>query len=86
MRARVVLWPTPGLASMKHFAISSSDTYEYSRGLFFHLGYSFSFRHVFLQPEPGFYEANKNYFYPTAEGLKTKNKKKTENKKRRQHV
>ena len=38
MRARVFLWSTPGLASMKHFAILSSNTYEYSRGVFFHLG------------------------------------------------
>ena len=50
VRARVVLWSTPGPASMKHFAIFPPDTY--SRGAFFHLGYSFFFRHVFLQPEP----------------------------------
>ena len=35
------LWSTPGLASMKHFAILSSNTYEYSRGVFFHLGTHF---------------------------------------------
>ena len=53
MRARVFLWSTPGLALMKHFAILSSNTYEFSRGVFFHLGtYSFLFRHVFLQLEP----------------------------------
>ena len=51
VHARVVLWSTPGLASMKHFAVFSSDT-TYSRGVFFHLGYSFFFRHVSLQPEP----------------------------------
>ena len=38
MRARVFLWSTPGLALMKHFAILSSNKYEYSRGVFFHLG------------------------------------------------
>ena len=50
MCARAVLWSTPGLASMKHFAIFFSDTY--SRGVFFNLGYSFFSRHVFLEPEP----------------------------------
>ena len=48
VRARVVLWSPPGLASMKHFAIFSSDTCEYSRGVFFHLDYSFFVRHMFF--------------------------------------
>ena len=50
MRARVVLWSTPGLGPMKHFAFFASDTY--SRGVYFHLGYSFFFRHVFLHQKP----------------------------------
>ena len=68
MRARVVLWSTPGLASMKHFAILSSNTYEYiqSRRIF-SSRYSFLFRDVFLQLEPTLdytskYAANKLYF------------------------
>ena len=31
VRARVVLWSIPGLASMKHFAVFSSDTYSRKR-------------------------------------------------------
>ena len=48
VRARVVLWSTPGLASMKHLAIFPSDTN--CRGVFSIL--LIFFRHVFLQPEP----------------------------------
>ena len=81
MRARV-LWSTPGLASMKHFAIRSSNTYEYSRGVFFHLGIHF-FSGMFssTRTKLGLYEANKLYFYPSAGGSKTIDKK-TKQKKR----
>ena len=50
VRARVVLWCTSDLASVKHFEIVSLRIYC-SRGVFFHL-YSVFFRYVFLQPEP----------------------------------
>ena len=85
VRARVVLSSTPGLASRKHFAIFSSNT-TYSRGVFFHLGSSF-FQACFssTRANPGFYEANRLYFSPSAGGLKTKTKK-TKQKKRQQHV
>ena len=74
VRARVVLWSTPGLASMKHFAIFSSNAY--SRGVFFYLGYYF-FQACFssTRANPGFCDANKLYFYPSTGGLETKNKK-----------
>ena len=82
MRARVILWSTRGLASMKHFAILSSNTYEYSRGLYFHLGIRFfSGISSSTRTNIGLYEANKLYFYPSAEGSKTKDKK-TKQKKR----
>ena len=74
VRARVVLWSTPGLASLKHFAIFCSDTY--SRCVFF--GLVFFFFQAWFSPtraNPGFYEANKHYFYPSAGGLKAKNRK-----------
>ena len=60
VRARVVLWCTSGLVSMKHFAIVSLRIYCI-RGVFFHL-FSVFFRHVFLQPEPtlDLYVWNKN--------------------------
>ena len=59
VRARVVLWCTSDLASIKHFASVSLRIYCGS-GVFFHL-YSVFFRHVFLQPEPtlGLYVRNK---------------------------
>ena len=76
VRARVVLSSAPGLASIKHFAIFPSDTY--SRGVLFHLGYSFSFRHVFLQPEPTLdFVKQKTLFYPSVGGSQ---------KRKRQHV
>ena len=82
MRARVFLWPTPGLASMKHFAILSSNTYEYSRGVFFHPGiHSFPACFSSTRANFGLYEANKLYFYPSAGGSKTIDKK-TKQKKR----
>ena len=48
MRASVVLWSTPGLASMKRFAIFSSDIVAayFSSRLFSFLTY------FILQPEP----------------------------------
>ena len=62
MRALVVFWSTPGLASMNHFAIFPSDIR--SRGDFFHLldyvpgiGYSVFFFQVFYsstRATPGF--------------------------------
>ena len=66
----------PGLASMKHFAILSSNTYEYSRGVFFHLGiHSFPASFSSTRANFGLYEANKLYFYPSAGGSKTIDKK-----------
>ena len=78
MRARVVLWSTPRLARMKHFAIFSSDTY--SRDEFFHLGYGIHFFQACLsstttRANPGFYEANKLYFNPSAGGIKNETEK-----------
>ena len=60
VRARVVVWCTSDLASMKHFAIISLRIYC-SRGVFFHL-YSVFFRHVFNQSQPWIcaYETNEN--------------------------
>ena len=51
MRARVVLWSTPGLVSMKHFAINFLPGYLQSRRTFSSRFFIFS-SHVFLQPEP----------------------------------
>ena len=83
VRARVVLWSTPRLARMKHFAIFSSAMY--TRDEFFHLGYGIHFFQACLsstttRANPGFYEANKLDFYQSAGGLKIKNKKKKQKK------
>ena len=84
VRARVVLWSTPGLASMKHFAFFSSDAY--SRGLFFHLGYSFfSGMFFFNQSQPWILWSKPTLFLPLRRRIKKKKKKK-EKKKRQQHV
>ena len=70
---------------MKHFAISSSDTY--SRGVLFHLGYSFFFRHVFLQPEPNLdFMKQTNLFLRIRRRIKNKNQKNETKRKRQQHV
>ena len=54
VRARVALWSTPGLASMKHLEAFGNFPFGYSRDVFFHLLvhrlFSF-FQAFFLQPE-----------------------------------
>ena len=52
MRARVVLWCTSGLASMKHFAIVPSGILYVVAAYFSSIVCSLFVRHVFLQPEP----------------------------------
>ena len=75
-RARVVLWFTLGLASMKHFEFFPSDTYTSSGAVFFiydiHL---FSGMFFFHQSQPWTLWI-KLYFNRSAGGMKAKSKTK----------
>ena len=66
---------------MKHFAVFSSDTYEYNRGVFFHLGYIlFSGMFFFNLSQPWILWRKQTLFLPIRRRNKNKKQKSETNK------